>query len=186
MEPLHQPAHEKTQQHLMKDRTELVRNNGLGGPARTEPVFAPLPHPNTPGNPFATGHYNGCLRCPRIQGHYWIEEIFNLHGTYFSAWIANKLVEPWMLSEVSHTSLERWLSRAAVDRRHVDHLPAYTAPGIAVTLPDEIAIIDGNHRAARALRDGTQFVVYLLPRDLTQELIRLTAERASNIKASHA
>lgn len=128
----------------------------------------------------AADHFNGCWRCPRLQGNSWIEEIFDLHGLRFSPWIAAKLVEHSMLCEVSHTSLARWVARARVDTIHVGHLPAWTEPGIAVTLPDEVALIDGNHRAARALRDGTPFVVYLLPADLTQELIRLTAERTGS------
>lgn len=49
-----------------------------------------------------------------------------------------------------------------------------------VTLPSGLGkpVIDGNHRAARALRDGTEFRVYLLPELESLELLRRSMGRA--------
>jgi hypothetical protein len=38
-------------------------------------------------------------------------------------------------------------------------------------------LIDGNHRAARALREGSEFIVYLLPESETLDLLRRSMGR---------
>jgi hypothetical protein len=48
---------------------------------------------------------------------------------------------------------------------HLDHIPEAErdVPGIMVLWPDKsLTLIDGTHRAARALRDGTPYKVYVL------------------------
>jgi hypothetical protein len=71
-------------------------------------------------------------------------------------------------------SLERWLEHAHIDWEHVDHLPLSLDPGIMVTLPRGcgMPVIDGNHRAARALRDRHQFLAFVLDESETLELLR--------------
>jgi hypothetical protein len=48
-----------------------------------------------------------------------------------------------------------------------------------VTLPNDLGrlVIDGNHRAARALRNGEEFLAYLLPVRETRILLRRSLGR---------
>ncbi len=50
-----------------------------------------------------------------------------------------------------------------------------------VTLPSGLGmpLIDGNHRAARALRDGTEFFAAVLKEKETRKLLRLTMGRTN-------
>lgn len=120
-------------------------------------------------------HYNNCSRCPvigaeDIPG----EEFFEFRAVRFNLQIARRLTAPSMLHRVDRKGLAEWLEHVVLNPRHVDHLPAELGPGLMVTLPAGLGtpLIDGNHRAARALRDGTEFVVYLLPEAETLELLR--------------
>jgi hypothetical protein len=60
----------------------------------------------------------------------------------------------------------------------MDHLPKVLGPGLMVTLPNlGRPLIDGNHRAARALREGSEFLAYLLPESETLDLLRRSMGR---------
>ncbi|MBN9615127.1 MAG: hypothetical protein J0G35_06085 [Acidobacteriales bacterium] len=124
-------------------------------------------------------HYNNCPRCPvigadNIPG----EEFFELHSLRFNLQIARELCRPSMLHRVDHTALRDWLGHVRLTESHIDHLPEGLGPGLMATLPNlGRPLIDGNHRAARALRDGSEFIVYLLPEDTTLELLRRSMGR---------
>lgn len=131
-----------------------------------------------PGLRFA--HHNDCPRCPiigaeNIRG----EEFFEFRALRFDLHAARGLIKPSMLHRVDHAGLASWLERVFINPRHVDHLPADLGPGIMVTFPAGLGqpLIDGNHRAARALRDRTEFLVYLLPEPETFELLRRSMGR---------
>ncbi len=124
---------------------------------------------------FRFRHHNNCSRCPvigaeNIPGN----EYFELRSLRFNLQIARELCREAMLHRVDAAALERWLERVQVDPQHVGHLPRNLGPGIMVIFPSGLGrpLIDGNHRAARALRDGTEFVTYLLPEAQTLELLR--------------
>lgn len=126
-----------------------------------------------PGLRFA--HHNNCPRCPiigaeDIPG----DEFFSFHALRFRLQAARELAKPSMLHRVDHAGLAAWLEHVFIDPRHVDHLPADPGPGIMVTFPASLGrpLIDGNHRAARALRDQTEFLAYLLPEAETLALLR--------------
>lgn len=126
-----------------------------------------------PGLRFA--HHNNCPRCPvigaeDISG----EEFFDFRALRFRLQAARELVQPSMLHRVDPAGLASWLEHVFINPRHVDHLPTELGPGIMVTFPAGLGrpLIDGNHRAARALRDRTEFLVYLLPEVETLELLR--------------
>jgi len=126
-----------------------------------------------PGLRFA--HHNNCPRCPiigaeDIPG----DEYFEFRSLRFSLQAARQLMKPSMLHRVDHAGLAEWLEHVSIDPRHVGHLPAEFGPGIMATFPSGLGrpLIDGNHRAARSLRDGAEFLVYLLPEAETLELLR--------------
>ena len=85
-----------------------------------------------------------------------------------------------MLHRVDRPALVEWLTSVPILPEHVDHLPAGLWPGIMVTLPNGLGrpLIDGNYRAARALRDGTGFLVYVLPESQTRKLLIRSMGRA--------
>jgi hypothetical protein len=125
-------------------------------------------------------HHNNCPRCPiigaeDIPG----DEYFEFRSLRFSLQAARRLMKPSMLNRVDHVGLAGWLEHVFIDPRHVDHLPAELGPGIMVTFPSGLGrpLIDGNYRAARALRDGTEFLAYLLPEAETLELLRRSLGR---------
>jgi hypothetical protein len=104
-------------------------------------------------------HHNNCPRGPiigaeNIPG----DEYFEFRSLRFSLQAARRLMKPSMLHRVDHTRLANWLEHVFIDPRHVDHLPAEIGPGIMVTFPSGLGrpLIDGNHRAARALGSGTE------------------------------
>lgn len=120
-------------------------------------------------------HHNNCPRCPiigaeDIPG----EEFFEFRSLRFNLQIARKLATPAMLHRVDPASLASWLEHIYIDQRHIGHLPAELGPGLMVTFPAGLGrpLIDGNHRAARALRAGIEFVVHLLPEAETLLLLR--------------
>lgn len=119
-------------------------------------------------------HHNACARCPvigaeDIPG----EEYFELRSLRFNLQIARALCRPSMLHRVDPAALRQWLAHVHLTDRHIDHLPKDLGPGIMATLPGlGRPLVDGNHRGARALRDGDDFVVYLLPEYDTLELLR--------------
>lgn len=79
-----------------------------------------------------------------------------------------------MLHRVDPAALSSWLESTQIWAGHLDHLPSDLGPGIMVTLPSHCGrlVIDGNHRATRALKKGEEFLAYLLPEDVTHKLLR--------------
>ena len=127
-------------------------------------------------------HHNHCSRCPvigaeDIPG----DEYFELRSLRFNLQIAGRLCRESMLHRLAGAALARWLDHVHIDERHIDHLPSSLGPGIMVTLPSGCGrpLIDGNHRAARALRDGTEFLAYVLPEAETLELLRRSMGQAT-------
>lgn len=126
-------------------------------------------------------HHNDCPRCPiigaeDIPG----EEFFEFRSLRFNLQVARRLAKPPMLHRVDPVGLTSWLDRVYIDQRHLDHLPADLAPGLMITFPAGLGrpLIDGNHRAARALRDGDEFLAYLLPEAETLTLLRSSMGKA--------
>lgn len=126
-------------------------------------------------------HHNNCPRCPvigaeDIPG----EEYFQLRSLRFNLQIARELCRPSMQHRVDHSGLREWLGHVHLTESHIDHLPKNLGPGIMATLPNMgRPLIDGNHRAARALREGCEFIVYLLPENKTLELLRRSMGRCT-------
>jgi hypothetical protein len=87
--------------------------------------------------------------------------------------------------ELEYDSVVGSVRHCTIDEEHVGHVnPAY--PGIIAHLYYPVApgeeveahlLIDGNHRAARCLRDGRPYFVYLLtPEESRAVLLRAPAE----------
>jgi hypothetical protein len=127
-------------------------------------------------------HLNNCPRCPVVG----VEdppgvEYFQALSLRFHVPIARVLCRRFMLRRVERTALKSWLEGVHILPAHLYHLPPNPGPGIMVTLPSGLGrpLIDGNHRAARALRDGTDFLAYLLPEAESLELLRRSMGRAA-------
>jgi hypothetical protein len=121
-------------------------------------------------------HYNDCPRCPvigteDIPG----EEHYQILSLRFNVSLAKKLSVSHDLTRVEPSALSRWLEHVRILESHVWHLPANAGHGIMVTLPAGcgMPLIDGNHRAARALRLGEDFFAAVLSEDETHELLRM-------------
>jgi hypothetical protein len=120
-------------------------------------------------------HHNNCPRCPvigaeEIPG----EEFYEILSLRFSIRVARDLCRDHMPHLVNRRPLEQWLEHARIDWEHIDHLPLALGPGIMATLPSGcgMPVIDGNHRAARALRDRHEFFAFVLDESETLELLR--------------
>jgi hypothetical protein len=120
-------------------------------------------------------HHNNCPRCPVIGA----EDIpggefYEILSLRFNVRIARELCRGRAPHLVNRRPLERWLEHARIDWEHVDHLPPTLGPGIMATLPSGcgMPVIDGNHRAARALRDRHAFFAFVLGESETLELLR--------------
>lgn len=124
-------------------------------------------------------HHNHCPRCPvigaeDIPG----EEFFELRSLRFNLEVARELCRPSMLHRVDHSALREWLEHVHLTEGHIEHLPKGLGPGLMASLPNlGRPLIDGNHRAARALREGSEFIVYLLPESETLDLLRRSMGR---------
>jgi hypothetical protein len=119
-------------------------------------------------------HHNDCPRCPiigaeDIPG----DEFYELLWLRFDIQVALELSRGHDLHRVEPEVLKRWLENTKIHHAHVDHVPPNAGPGIMVTFPAGcgMPIIDGNHRAARALRDGTDFLVTVLNEEETLALL---------------
>lgn len=126
-------------------------------------------------------HHNDCPRCPvigaeDIRG----EEYYQILSLRFNVTLAKKLSAGYDLTRVEPSALSRWLEHARILERHVWHLPLNAGHGIMVTLPAGcgMPLIDGNHRAARALRLGEDFFAAVLSEDETHELLRMSMNPA--------
>lgn len=126
-------------------------------------------------------HQNNCLRCPLVaETRSCEEELVSLGLLRFNLRTARSLCRDSMLHRVDRTALADWLTAVPILPEHLDYLPAGLGPGIMVTLPNGLGrpLIDGNHRAARAQRDGTGFLAYVLPESQTRKLLIRSMGRA--------
>jgi hypothetical protein len=121
--------------------------------------------------------HNDCPRCPvigaeDIRG----EEYFEILALRFHIGVARKLAAKHDLIRVKPLALARWLEHARILESHIWHLPTNAGHGLMVTLPAGCGkpLIDGNHRAARALRLGEPFFVAELSESETLDLLRLS------------
>lgn len=120
-------------------------------------------------------HHNGCPRCPLLgENPQEKPEWYQFLTLRFNLRIAQELTRPRMLHRVDPVALATWLGFIRIREGHLDHLPPDLGPGIMVTLPSNSGrlLIDGNHRAARSLREGREFLAYLLPERATHKLLR--------------
>ena len=120
-------------------------------------------------------HDNNCPRCPILGAvNTPADEFYKMFSLQFNIRIARELCRGHVPHLVNRHPLERWLEQARIDWEHVDHLPIFLGPGIMATLPGGcgMPVIDGNHRAARALRDRHQFLAFVLDESETLELLR--------------
>jgi len=127
-------------------------------------------------------HLNNCPRCPVVGAEDVPDvEYFQALSLRFHVPIARELCRESMLHRVERSALKSWLEGVHILPAHLYHLPPDPGPGIMVTLPSGLGkpVIDGNHRAARALRDGTEFLAYLLPEGESLELLRRSMGRAA-------
>jgi len=125
--------------------------------------------------PISPPHLNNCPRCPVIGTQDCPdEENYHLLTLRFSLRIAKELSKGRPLVLVDPDVLGKWLEHAHILPSHVDHIPSNSGHGIMVTLPAGcgIPLIDGNHRAARALREQRPFFAAVLDRAQTLELLR--------------
>ncbi len=131
-------------------------------------------------NPEAV-HENGCPLCPVIgasPGN--AGQVYRLLSLQFSIPLAEAMSRSHDLIRVEPSALREWLRFVRIDEKHIDHIPPHLQHGILVTLPNGLGrpLIDGNHRAARTLRDGTHFFAAVLNERETLRLLRLTMGRA--------
>ena len=126
-------------------------------------------------------HENGCPLCPVIGSKPdQADQVYRFLSLHFSILIAEVTSHNHDLIRVEPIALRGWLRHVKIDQRHIDHIPPDRQHGIMVTLPNGLGqpLIDGNHRAARALRDGTHFFAAVLNERETLRLLRLTMGRA--------
>ncbi len=119
--------------------------------------------------------YNDCPRCPIVgQENTSENDFFQILALRFNLHVARQLCLNQVAIPVESVGLERWLQRMPIDWEHVDHLPPDLGPGVMVALPSGcgMPLIDGNHRAARALRDRKEFFAFVLSETETRELLR--------------
>jgi len=123
-----------------------------------------------------------CNRCTRKGTEYY----WYLGGAYeFDVEAARRFAadgrEP---VEVEPDSVRASVENSSIDETHVGHVdPAY--PGIITHLwfddDGELVqaqlLIDGNHRAARCLRDGRPFFAYVLTEDESRAIVMKSPDR---------
>ena len=122
-------------------------------------------------------HHNDCPRCPVIGAEDTPgEEYYQILSLRFDVRLARKLSERHDLTRIEPLALARWIEHARILESHVWHLPANAGHGIMVTLPAGcgMPLIDGNHRATRALRLGEPFFAAVLREGETLELLRMS------------
>ena len=127
-------------------------------------------------------HENDCPFCPIIGTNpNEADQVCRLLSLQFSVPIAEVMSCRHDLIRTEPNALREWLRQVNIDERHIDHIPPHLQHGIMVTLPNGLGmpLIDGNHRAARALRDGVEFFAAILNEKETRKLLRLTMGRAN-------
>lgn len=123
---------------------------------------------------------NKCPKCPApAGGGSQRDEWYQFLTLRFNIRVARRLVRPEMLHRVDPAAMHSWLESTQIWSEHLDHLPRDLGPGIMVTLPNHCGrlVIDGNHRAALALRESQEFLAYLLPEKQTLKLLRNSMSR---------
>jgi len=84
------------------------------------------------------------------------------------------------------------VDNSRIYKRHLDHVdPQYPGiiahlwgPGEGGTWEHGHVLIDGNHRAARCLRDGLPFSVYLLSEDESELILKRGVRRDGKLRGS--
>ena len=125
-------------------------------------------------------HQNTCGLCAAVGINRPLAgQVYKLLSLHFSIPIAERLSRYHDLIRVEPKGLQTWLEHATIDNNHINHIPPDIEHGIMVTLPHGLGmpLIDGNHRAARALRNGTDFFAAVLSEKETRRLLRLTMGR---------
>ena len=109
------------------------------------------------------------------------EEHFEFLSLGFSLRIAQELAKEHDFIRVEPADLNRWIKHARVDEHHIAHNPPNSGHSIMVTLPAGcgMPLIDSNHCAARALRDGSDFFAAVLDENATLELLRRSMEKTN-------
>ncbi len=126
-------------------------------------------------------HHNNCPRCPVVGAEEIpVDEFYELLSLRFNVRIARELCRGHAPNLVNRRPLESWIEHARIDWEHVDHLPIALGPGIMATFPSGcgMPVIDGNHRAARALRKRHEFFAFVLDESETLELMRRSMVRS--------
>ena len=110
------------------------------------------------------------------------EEHFEFLSLGFSLRIAQELAKAHDLIRVEPAAVKRWLEHARIDEHPIDHIPPSSGHSIMASLPAgcKMPLIDGNHRAARALRDGSDFFAAVLDENETLELLRRSMGKANS------
>jgi hypothetical protein len=90
--------------------------------------------------------------------------------------LSHHLAANHQLRRVEPRALTKWLKHALILEIHLAHLPATAGHGVRVNLPSGcgMPLIDGNHRATRALRLEEPFFAVVLNEKETHELLRLS------------
>lgn len=120
-------------------------------------------------------HHNNCPLCPFIGAENEpVRTFFRLGLLNFDLRLARRMWWRSRLAAIHPGEVMQWLEFAHLDPDHVDHLPDALGPGWMVTLPSGWGrpIIDGTHCAAKALREGKDFLAFVLPEDATRKLLR--------------
>jgi len=120
-------------------------------------------------------HHNNCPRCPVIGAEDITgEEFYEILSLRFSIRVARELSSGHDLLRVEPIVLAKWLEHVRLLDSHINHIPLNSGHGVMVTLPAScgMPLIDGNHRAARALREQVPFFTVVLDEMETLRLLR--------------
>ncbi len=120
-------------------------------------------------------NHNNCPRCLAISAEDTpVDEYYEILSLRFNIRVAEQLARGHVPIRVEAGALARWLAQVPIDQEHVGHLPQNLGPGIMVTLPSGcgMPLIHGNHRAARDLREGRNFLAFVLSEKETLKLLR--------------
>jgi hypothetical protein len=127
-------------------------------------------------------HQDDCPRCKHREGeYYWYLGLYEFDVDRARALVADGR-EP---VEVDEESVRVSVKESEIHPQHVDHVDP-TIPGIIahVFYPTEDGeevhahlLIDGNHRAARCLRDGLPYFAYVLSEEESRAILMLSPDR---------
>jgi len=122
--------------------------------------------------------------CPRCRG--FDHEVYRYHlgaGYEFDVEAARRLVQDGREPvEVEEDGLRASVEFSRIDEAHVGHVDP-VVPGLIahIWFTDEgvthhgHVLIDGNHRAARCLRDGRPFLAYVLTEEESRAIVTVPA-----------